>query len=73
MYRAVKRTITVPNTGTAASPENTNKEVVSKNCAPFTDCMIKINNMQIDNTNDIDVVTNMYNLKKNWQKIFGNI
>ena len=29
--------------------------------------------MQIDNTNDIDVVTNMYNLKKNWQKIFGNI
>ena len=73
MYRAVKRTITVPNTGTAASAENINKEVVSKNCAPFTDCMIKINNMQIDNTNDIDVVTNMYNLKKNWQKIFGNI
>ena len=54
MYRAVKRTITVPNTGTAASPGNINKEVVSKNCAPFTDCMIKRNNMQIDNTNDID-------------------
>ena len=28
---------------------NTNKKVICKNCAPFTDCIIKINNTQVDN------------------------
>ena len=37
-------------------------EVVFKNCAPFTDCINKINNTQIDNATDIDVVMPMYNL-----------
>ena len=36
-YIAVKRTITVPNTCTAASPNNRNKEVLFKNCGAFTD------------------------------------
>ena len=27
-----------------------------KSCAPFTDCISKINNTQIDNAKDIDVV-----------------
>ena len=36
-YLAVKRTITVPNTGTTAAPNNRNKKVVLKNCPSFTD------------------------------------
>ena len=33
-----------------------------KNCAPFTDCISKINNTQVDNAKDIDIVMPMYNL-----------
>ena len=33
-----------------------------KNCTPFTDCINKINNTQIDNAKDLDVVIPMYNL-----------
>ena len=44
-YIAVKGTITVPNTGTAATSNNINKGVVFKNCAPFTDCMSEISNV----------------------------
>ena len=43
-YIHVKRTIRVPNTGTAATPNNTNKKVTFKNCAPFINCISKINN-----------------------------
>ena len=39
VYITVKGTITVPNTGTAAAPNNANKEVVFKNCATFTGCI----------------------------------
>ena len=35
---------------------NGEKEVVFKNCDPFTDCISKINNTQIDKNKDIDVV-----------------
>ena len=38
-YIAVKRTVTVPNTGTAAAPNNRNEAVVFRNCGPFTDCI----------------------------------
>ena len=41
---------------------NTNKKVMFKNCAPFTNCISKINNTQIDNAKDIDIVMSMYNL-----------
>ena len=41
---------------------NTNKKVVFKNCAPFTDCIREINNTQVDNAKDIDIVMPMYNL-----------
>ena len=60
MYIPFKRTITVPNTRTSAAQNNRNKEQAFKNCALFTDCIIEINNKQIDK--DIDVVMNMYNL-----------
>ena len=40
----VKGTITNPNTAiaTATAPNNRNKKVIFKNCAPFTDCISEI-------------------------------
>ena len=61
-YISVKETITVENTGTAAAPNNRNKKVIFKNCAPFTECISKINNKEIDRAKDVDVVISMYNL-----------
>ena len=39
-----------------------NKGVILKNCAPFTKCISRINNTDIDNARDIDIVIPMYNL-----------
>ena len=62
-YILVKGTITVNNTAAAgAAVNNTNKKVIFKNCAPFTNCISEINNTQIDNAKDIDIVMLMYNL-----------
>ena len=62
-YILVKGTITVNNTAAqGAAANNTNKKVIFKNCAPFTNCISKINNTQIDNAKDIDIVMPMYNL-----------
>ena len=40
----------------AAGGGNKNLQVVFKNCAPFTNCISKINNALIDNAEHIDVV-----------------
>ena len=58
-------TIRVPNTWTTAAPNN-RKNVIVKNCFPFTACVkYNTNNItQIDNGKDIDVVMQMYNLIK---------
>ena len=62
-YILVKGTITVNNTVAAGvAVNNTNKKVIFKNCAPFTNCIREINNAQIDNAKDIDIVMPMYNL-----------
>ena len=61
-YIVVKGIKTVPNTVAAAAPNNRIKKVVFENCAPFTYCISKINNTQIDNVKDIDVVMDMCNL-----------
>ena len=61
-YIAFKGIITFPNTPTAAAPSNKNKEVAFKNCAPFTDCISEINNLQIDKAKDIDAVMKINNL-----------
>ena len=62
-YILVKGTISVNNTAAAgAAPNNINKKVIFKNCAPFTNCISEINNTQIDNAKDIDIVIPMYNL-----------
>ena len=55
----VKGTITVVP-ATAAAPNNVNKKVIFKNCASFTNCISRINNMQVDDAHDIAVVTRMY-------------
>ena len=62
-YILVKGTITVNNTVAAdADANNTDKKVIFKNCAPFTNYISKINNTQVHNVKDIDIVMPMYNL-----------
>ena len=63
VYILVKGTINVNNTAAqGAAANNTNKKVIFKNCAPFTNCISEINNTEIDNAKDIDIVMPMYNL-----------
>ena len=62
-YILVKGYIAVPNTATAgADANNTNKKVIFKNCAPFTNCINEKNNTQVDNAKDIDIVMPMYSI-----------
>ena len=62
-YILAKGNISVNNTAAeGAAANNTNKKVIFKNCAPFTNCISKINNTQIDNAEYIDIVMPMYNL-----------
>ena len=64
----------------AAPPaaDNNDKDVVFKNCSPFTDYISEINNTQIDNTRQIDVIIPMYELieysdnYKKHQEVYGN-
>ena len=76
-YILVKGTITVNNTAAqGAAANNTNKKVIFKNCAPFTNCISEINNTQIDNAKDIDIVMPMYNLieySDNYAKTSGSL
>ena len=76
-YMLVKGNISVNNTaGDAAAANNTNKKVILKNCAPFTNCISKINNTQIDNAEYIDIVIPMYNLieySDNYSKTCGSL
>ena len=56
-YVLVKGNITVNNTAAdGAAANNTNKKVIFKNCAPFTNCISKINNTEIDNAEYTDIV-----------------
>ena len=53
-----------------------NKGVIFKNCAPFTKCISRINNTDIDNAQDIDIVMPMYNLieySDNYSKTSGSL
>ena len=62
-YILVKGNITVNNTaGAGADVNNTSKKVIFKNFTPFTKCISKINNTQIDNAQYINTVMRMYNL-----------
>ena len=76
-YILVKGTITVNNTAAqGAAANNTNKKVIFKNCALFTNGISEINNTQIDNAKDIDIVMPMYNLieySDNYAKTTGSL
>ena len=73
----VKGNITVNTTaGAGADANNTNKKVIFKSCALFTNCISKINNKQIDNAEYIDIVIPMYNLieySDNYSKTSGSL
>ena len=60
-YILVTGTIIVANTGTSGAPNNADKKVIFKNCVPFTSCINRINNTQIDDAQYIDVVISVYN------------
>ena len=65
--------MTVNNTAAeGATANNSNKKVIFKNCAPFTNCISKINNTQIDNAEYIDIVMPMYKeYSDNYSKTSG--
>ena len=78
-YVLVKGTITITGTGdddAAKRLDERNKGVIFKNCAPFTKCISRINNTDIDNAQDIDIVMPMYNLieySDNYSKTSGSL
>ena len=76
-YILVKGDITVNNTaGAGPAANNINKKEMFKNCAPFTNCISKINKTQIDNAEYIDIVIPMYNLieySDNYSKTSGSL
>ena len=50
VYIPVKGNISVNNTAAVdADANNTNKKVIFKNSAPFTGCISKVNNTEVDN------------------------
>ena len=76
-YILVKGNISVNyNAAEGAAANNANKKVIFKNCAPFTNCISKINNTQIDNAEYIDIAMHMYNLieySDNYSKTSGSL
>ena len=76
-YILVKGTISANHTAArGAAANNTNKKVIFKNCAPFTNCISEINNTQVHNAKDIDIVIPMYNLieySDNYEKTTGSL
>ena len=78
-YILVKGTITITGAGNddaAKRLDERNKGVIFKNCAPFTKCISRINNTDIDNAQDIDIVMPMYNLieySDNYSKTSGSL
>ena len=73
----VKGNTTVNNTAAAdADANNTNRKVIFKNCAPFTDCISEINNTQLDNTKYNVIVMPVYNFieyNDNYSKTSGSL
>ena len=76
-YILVKGNISVNYTAAeGAAANNANKKIIFKNCAPFTNCISKINNTQIDNAEYIDIAMHMYNLieySDNYSKTSGSL
>ena len=77
VYILVTGNTSVNNTVAAgAAANNINKKVIFKNCAPFTNCISKINNTLTDNAEYIDILMPMYNLIEyidNYSKTSGSL
>ena len=64
-YIIVKGTITITRRGedqAATRADERDRDVIFKNCKPFTNCISEIKNIPVDNAKDLDVVMVMYNL-----------
>ena len=62
-YILVNGTILVVNLVAAgAAAENYKKELLFKNCPPFTDWISEVNNMRKEHFQDIDLVMQVYNI-----------
>ena len=78
-YILAKGTITITGAGddvAARRVDERNEGVTFKNCAPFTKCISRINNTDIDNAHDIDIIMHMYNLieySDNYSKTSGSL
>ena len=79
MHILVKGTITITGMGNDAAArqaDERDKGVTFKNCAPFTKCISRINNKDIDTAQDIDIIMPMYNLiecSDNYSKTSGSL
>ena len=78
-YILVKGKITITGAGddaAARQADERNKGAAFKNCAPFTNCISKINITQIENCMNIDIVMPLYNLLEysdNYPKTSGSL
>ena len=78
-YILVKGIITITGEGddaTARQVGERNKGVTFKNSAPFTKCISRINDTDIDTAQDIDIVMPVYNLiqySDNYSKTSGSL
>ena len=78
-YLLVKGTITITRVGAHVAARQANesgKEVILKNCLPFTNCITETNYTYIDNVKDINVVMPMHNLteyKDSYSKTSGSL
>ena len=78
VYILVKGTITVNGIVNGAENEilRRNRLLILKNNAPFVSCMTKVNNEFIEDADDLDIVTPMYNLleySKNYRKTISSL
>ena len=78
-YILVSGTITVDGAGVDDAAERldeSEKRVIFRNCAPFTDCISEMNHIQINNAKYINVVMPMHNLieySNNYSKTSWNL
>ena len=79
-YILVKGTITVTDLGANNGANNIrdkkNRPLILKNNAPFVSCITRINGVLIEDADDLDIVTPMYNLleySKNYKKTIGSL
>ena len=78
-YILAKGTITITGAGDDAAArraDERNKGVTFKDCAPFTKCISKINDTEIENAQVIDIVMPTYNLieyRDNYSKTSGSL